>query len=223
MSIQPVPRRRPSKLAAKRRYHVGRVDAIAGSRIDVVYDGPQGDVGGLVGEIDDDSLEYRAGHGVSANAHSDNDAGELDEKSGDDGNERHQLIDDVPGVDGPAADDEDANKAEQAYHDGRVVEGRRREQERERRPVRCEDCAEGEGDQARLRQNGLRDQHRGDAPQHAEVVEPLRVLGRVVRHIEVQGNEDAELRAKGKEINITPVGVVGHDARENAGYEHAER
>lgn len=58
--------RRAHQLAAKRKYHEGRVDAVAGLGGDGVDGGAVGYLGGLEAEVEEEGLQDGAGEGEGA-------------------------------------------------------------------------------------------------------------------------------------------------------------
>lgn len=60
------------------------------------------------------------------------------------------------------------------------------------------------------------EEHGDDGPEHAEVVEPGGVGGRVVREEEPEEDEDQALEPKGDPVDDAPGDEVCHDAREDA-------
>ena len=59
--------------------------------------------------------------------------------------------------------------------------------------------------------------YNGDyAPEHFEVIESIGVGGGIIWHEEPKENKDQILESKGKPVNVSPIGELSNDAREDS-------
>jgi hypothetical protein len=222
LGIEPVAHRCAGQLANEGREHVSRVDPVSGLGLDRVDGRPVRDVCKLVAHIDRYGLDDGSSDGEVAGKGPCRHAGQFHNQAKQCRDQRGKLVDDQQAVDRAQADDRDADQAEEANVDGAVAVRRAGEQEGERGPVAREDSAAGEADETSLDQERLGQQHVGYAPEHGEVVEPARVLGRVVRQEGEEQREYGPLDAQANPVDVAPAGEVGDDTGQHAGDEHAE-
>lgn len=95
------------------------------------------------------------------------------------------------------------------------------EEECKGRPETREGGAGAEAYEAGLDEEGVRDEDLEDGVEDAEVIDAVRVGGRIVGHEEPEESEDEVLDAKGEPVDVTPMRVFGDDAGEKAGEEQA--
>lgn len=217
-----IARGRAHELAAENTDHVRGIDAIAGLGLDGVDVAAVGDLAGLQAEVDGEGLDDGAGDGEGAGVGADEDAGEAEQLAEDDGEERDVLVDDEARVEGAEAHSEDADEGEEADGEGRVGVGRGGEEEGQGGPEGGEDAGGEEADEAGLHEDGVVGHHAGDAPEHFEVVEPLRIRRGVVRHEEPEEEQDQVLQPEGEPVDVAPARVFGHDAREHPRHQHPQ-
>lgn len=217
-----VPHRRARQLPAKGRDHVGRVDAVARERQDAVDGAPVGDHGGLDAEIEQGGLEDRPRDGEGARVGADAGAQQADDEADDDGEEGDQPVRHEAGPEGPEEHGGDADEGEEADDQGGVFVGRGGEEEGEGGPEAGEGGAGAEAHEAGLDEERVGEEDGADGVQDPEVVDAVRVGGRVVGHEEPEQEEDEILQAEGEPIDVAPRGIFRHDAGQQASKEQAE-
>lgn len=220
LGVQPVTHGGASQLACKGGNHVRRVDPVAGLGVDGEDGGAVGDLGGLHANIDAHGLENGAGDGEGADTGPHDDASQDDELGADDGEERDEAVDDAA-VEGCYDDGYDGEEREQADGEGRVLVGRRGEEEGQGGPEGGENGGEGKDDEAGLDQDRFGGDHVENGPQGTGVSQAARVGGRVVGHERVEQEGQQVLGAAGEPVDVAPAGEVGNDTREETRDEHA--
>ena len=217
-----VPHRRARQLPAKGGDHVGRVDAVAGAGEDTVDGAPVGDHGGLGAEIEEGGLQDGTGDGEGAGVGADAGAQQADDEADDDGEEGDHPVRHEAGPEGPEEHGGDADEGEEADDQGGVFVRRGGEEEGEGGPETGEGGAGAEAHEAGLDEERVGDEDLADGVQDPEVVDAVRVGGRVVGHEEPEQEEDEILQAQGEPVDVAPRGIFRHHAGQQASKEQAE-
>lgn len=217
-----VPDRRARQLPAKGGDHVRRVDAVAREGQDAVDGAPVGDHGGLGAKIEEGGLEDGTRDGEGAGVGADAGAQQADDEADDDGEERDQPVRHEAGPEGSQEHGGDADEGEEADDEGGVFVGRGGEEEGEGGPETGEGGAGAEAHEAGLDEERVGDEDLADGVQDPEVVDAVRVGGRVVGHEEPEQEEDEILQAQGEPVDVAPRGVFRHHAGQQASKEQAE-
>lgn len=216
-----VPGRGANKLATKRANHERGINAIPARGLDAINRAPLRDLRGLVAKVHQQGLQHGAGDvedaDVGAEAHAEETAAQAEE----DGEVRDEAVGHFARPDGADEHAGDADEAEEADGQGRVVVRRAGEEEGQR----CPEGGEGRGTEhageTGLDEQWVSEKHLYDVEEDAEVVH-AGVCGGVVGHEEPEEDEDYVLDPQGHPIYGAPGYEVGDCAGEDAGDEHAE-
>lgn len=126
---------RADQLPAEHTDHIRRVHSIPRLWFDSVDGGSVCDLGGLQAEVDGKRLYDRSSDGEGTRICSDDDAGQAYEFAKNDGEERHESVDDEARIDRTQAQSQNANQREKADCQRGVVVRRTRKK-------KGEDCPE---------------------------------------------------------------------------------
>ena len=220
-----VPRRRPHQLPTEHTHHVRGIHAIPALGLDSVDRGPIRDLARLQPDVEKARLNNGPRDGVQTRVGADADSREADGFADDDGEEGLGAFHDGAGVDGAPGHGGDADEGEEADGEGCVVVRGAGEEEGQGRPEGGEGGGCEEADEAGLDEDGVFEEEFEDVEEEGRVFPDdfeLRVGGGVVRHEEVEEDEDEVLQGESDPVDVPPADEACDDAGQGAGDQHAE-